>query len=75
MWEFMLRLEGPALFDDLNTQPPSSKKPHFQNEARYTTFLVKMSFICMRMKNDSQMANYSVIPVMHYLNETVSEED
>ena len=31
---------------------PSSKNPHFQNEARCTTFLVKMSFICMRMKND-----------------------
>ena len=26
--------------------------PHFQNEARYTNFLVKMSFICMKMKND-----------------------
>ena len=30
---------------------PSSKNPHFQNEAKCTTFLVKMSFICMRMKN------------------------
>ena len=30
----------------------SSKNPHFQNEARCRTFLVKMSFICMRMKND-----------------------
>ena len=29
---------------------PSSKNPHFQNEARCTTFLVKMNFICMRMK-------------------------
>ena len=26
--------------------------PHFQNDARCTTFLVKMSFICVRMKND-----------------------
>ena len=26
-----------------------SKNPDFQNEARCTTFLVKMSFICMRM--------------------------
>ena len=25
---------------------------HFQNEARCTTFLVKMSSICMKMKND-----------------------
>ena len=31
---------------------PSSKHPRFQNEASCTTFLVKMSFICMRMKND-----------------------
>ena len=28
----------------------SSKNPHFQNEATCTTVLVKMSFICMRMK-------------------------
>ena len=26
---------------------PSSKNPHFQNEARCTIFLVKMSFICI----------------------------
>ena len=30
---------------------PSSKNPHFQNEAKCSTFLVKISFICMRMKN------------------------
>ena len=30
---------------------PSPKNPHFQNEAKCTTFLVKKSFICMRMKN------------------------
>ena len=35
-----------------NRPLPSSKNPHFQNEARCTTFLVKMSFICMRIKND-----------------------
>ena len=28
----------------------SSKNPHLQNEAKCTTFLVEMSFICMRMK-------------------------
>ena len=33
-----------------NRPLPSSKNPHFQNEARCTTFLVKMSFICMRIK-------------------------
>ena len=36
----------------LNRPLPSSKNPHFQNKARCTTFLVKMSFICMRIKND-----------------------
>ena len=35
-----------------NNRPlPGSKKPHFQNEAKCTAFLVKMSFICLRMKN------------------------
>ena len=34
-----------------NRPLPSSKNPHFQNEAKCATFLVKMSFICMRMKN------------------------
>ena len=42
------------LLDLLASRPPSSSKnAHFQkNVARCTTFLVKMSFICMRMKND-----------------------
>ena len=35
-----------------NRPLPSSKNPHFQNESRCTTFLVKISFICMRMKNN-----------------------
>ena len=35
-----------------NRPLPSSEDPHFQNEARCTTFLVKLSLICMRMKND-----------------------
>ena len=39
-------------FSQLNMPLPSSKNPHFQNEARWTTFLVKISFVCMRMKND-----------------------
>ena len=30
---------------------PSSKNPHFQTEAKCTAFLVKMSFVWMRMKN------------------------
>ena len=32
---------------------PSSENPHFQNEAKCTTFLVKMSFICMKMHEKS----------------------
>jgi len=35
----------------VNRPLPSSKNPHFQNEARCTTFLVKMSFICMTITN------------------------
>ena len=35
----------------MNRPLPSSKNPRFQKEAKCTTFLVKMSFICMRMKN------------------------
>ena len=34
----------------VNWPLPSSKDHHFQNEAKCTTFLVKMSFICTRMK-------------------------
>ena len=33
-----------------NRPPPSSKNPHFQSEEKCTTFLEKMSFICIRMK-------------------------
>ena len=35
-----------------NNRPlPSPENSHFQNDAKCTAFLVKMSFICMRMKN------------------------
>ena len=30
----------------IDRQLASSKNPHFQNEAKCTTFLVKMNFIC-----------------------------
>ena len=30
---------------------PSSTNPHFLNEVKWTISLVKMSFICMRLKN------------------------
>ena len=42
-----------------NRPLPSSEDPHFQNEARCTTFLVKMSFICMRMKNDFHIKGWA----------------
>ena len=38
---------------------PSFKNPHFQNDARCTTFLVKMSFICMRMRNDFHIKGWA----------------
>ena len=37
--------------EQTNRPLPSNRKPHFQNKAKCTTFLVKMSFICMRIKN------------------------
>ena len=43
----------------VNRPLPSSKNPHFQNEARCTTFLVKMSFISMRMKNDFHIKGWA----------------
>ena len=35
----------------VNSFKYSSKNAHFQNEVKFTTFFVEMSFICMRMKN------------------------
>ena len=46
-------------FMQVNRPLPSSKNLHFQNEARYTTFLVKVSFICMRMKNDFHIKGWA----------------
>ena len=36
------------------------KNHHFQNEAKCTTFLAKMSFICMRMKNDFHIKGWAL---------------
>ena len=47
------RNNTPTVITQSDNRPlPSSKNPHFQNEARCTTFLVKMSSICMGMKYD-----------------------
>ena len=43
-----------------NRPLPSSKNPHFQNEAKCSTFLVKMSFICMRMKNHFHIKGWAL---------------
>ena len=49
------RNEHMIIFTELQTgknRPlPSSKNPLFQNEAKCKTFLVEMSFICVRMTN------------------------
>ena len=42
-----------------NMPLPSSKSPQFQNEARCTTFLLKMSFICMRVNNDFHIKGWA----------------
>ena len=44
---------------ETNRPLPNSKSPHFQNEARCTTFLVKMSFIFMRKKNDFHIKGWA----------------
>ena len=45
---------------DVNSPLPSSKNPHFRNEAKCTTFLVKMSFICMRMKSHFHIKDWAL---------------
>ena len=50
----------PRGFGELNRPPPSFKNPHFQNEAKCTTFLDKMSFICMRMKNHFHIKGWAL---------------
>ena len=39
---------------------PSSKNSHFRNEAKLKTFLVKMKFICMRIKNHSHINGFAL---------------
>ena len=40
----------------------SSKNPHFKNEAKCTTFLVKMSFICLTIKNHFHIRGWALKP-------------
>ena len=62
-----LLLSPSSLLKLPNNKPlPGSKNPHFQNEAKFTAFLVKKSFICMRMKNHFHIKgcalNFILIP-------------
>ena len=43
-----------------NTPFPSSKKSHFQNEARCETFVVKMSFICIIIKTHFHVNGFAL---------------
>ena len=43
-----------------NRPLPRPKNAHFQNEAKYTTFLVKMSFICIRIKNHTHIKGWAL---------------
>ena len=38
----------------------SSKNPRFQNEAKCTTFVVNMRFICMRIKNHFHINGFAL---------------
>ena len=38
----------------------TSKSPHFQNEAKCTNFLVKMSFVCIRMKHHFHIKGWAL---------------
>ena len=44
----------------LNRPFPSSKKSHFQNEAKCETFVVKMSFICIIIKNHFHINSFAL---------------
>ena len=44
----------------LNWPFPSSKNSHFQNEAKCETFVVKMSFICIIIKNHFHINGFAL---------------
>ena len=45
---------------------PSSKNSHFRNEAKFKTFLVKMKFICMRIKNYFHINGFTLSLALKY---------
>ena len=57
VWKYSFsRISTAALFKYATSE---FQNPHFQNEARCTTFLLKMSFIYMRMKNDFHIKGWA----------------
>ena len=50
----------------LNRPYPSSWIPHFQNEAKCSTFLVKMSFISMKIKNHFHIKGWELNLVLKH---------
>ena len=44
----------------VNRPFPSSKKSHFQNEAKCETFVVKMSFICIIIENHFHINGFAL---------------
>ena len=51
---------GGEAFHQINRPFPSSKKSHFQNEAKCETFVVKMSFICITIKNHFHINSFAL---------------
>ena len=47
-----------------HVQIPSSKKSHFQNEAKCEAFVVKMSFICIIIKNHFHINGFALSLVL-----------
>ena len=43
---------------------PSSKKSHFQNDAKCETFVVKMSFICIIIENHFHINGFALSLVL-----------
>ena len=50
----------PFVSIELNRPFPSSKKSHSQNEAKCETFVVKMSFICIIIKNHFHINGFAL---------------
>lgn len=56
---FCYMLFQPTKFPPFNRPFSSSKNFHFQNEAQCKIFLLEMSFICVRLKNDYHINGFA----------------